>query len=77
MPGTTLDTSQLYCQPFRQRLVEPCPGVDVRVQDRDWKTNKHMIRKKNKKFNIYYKFKKMEGNRDAGKFLVDAYGFFY
>ena len=42
MPGATLEITTLHCQRFRQPLVETCPSVDCKTQDKDWKTNKQL-----------------------------------
>ena len=76
MPGTTLEIRKVHCQAFRQPLVETCPSVDCRTQDKDWKTNKHMGCANTNVLPIAH-FGRMEGNCNADTSLADTYGLIY
>ena len=66
----------LHCQPFRRPMVETCPRVDCRTEDKDWKTNKDMGWANTNVLPVV-KFGRIDCNRNAGRSLADTYGFLY
>ena len=76
MLGTTLEISNLHCQPSRQPLVETCLTVDGRTKDKDWKTNKHMGCA-NTHVSLMEKFGRMECDNNADRCLADTHELLY
>ena len=76
MLGTTLEISNLHCQPSRQPLVETRPSVDGRTKDKEWKTDKHIGCAITNVLPME-QLRRMEGDSKANRCLADTYGLPY
>ena len=74
--GTTLEISNLHCQPSRQPLVETCPSLVGRTKEKDWKTKRHMGCANTNALPME-KFGRMESRSNADRCLADTYGLLY
>ena len=73
MFGTTLEISNLHCQPSRQPLVETRPSVDGTTKDKDWKTDKNIGCAITNPLPME-QLRRMEGDSKANRCLADTYG---
>lgn len=74
MPGTRFKISKLHCQ--LSQMVEGCPSVEGRAQDKDWKTKNNMGWT-NTDILPMEKIGRMEGNSNADRPLAGPHGLLY